>query len=238
MRIFLVILLLFPLQVDALNIIASGQSNMCGRGTGGPSPLTADTRVKVWNNANELVSDGNAFISVPDFGSPPWRSGGANNLALWFADAAAKNLATDVNLVMVCKGGQSITEWTPDQEMYQALVRNYKATNLPPADVFLWHQGESDKNMAPCTYRLRLLNIISRLKYGGVLAHNALTIVGGLRYSLASDIDKALEDTATYNPAVRYVSVTGLQDFDGIHFTGQALHELGVKYWEKFYEQL
>lgn len=235
MRKICLISLLFLLQsAYAFTIVGSGQSNMCGRGVDGPSPLTADSHVKVWNNTNELVSDGNAFIVVPDFGNPPWHLGGGNNLALWFADAAARELNTDVNLMVVCKGGQSISQWQEGQEMYEALVRNYRASGLPAADVFLWHQGEADKNMAPCTYRLRLLNLISRLRNEGVLAYGAPTIVGELRYAAAATINTALEDTAIYNPDVRYVHADGLADFDGTHFTGPSLRNLGLRYWDAY----
>lgn len=232
--IYAICLLALSAQAHALTILASGQSNMCGRGIGGPSPLTADSRVQVWNNVNELVSDGTAFISVPDFANPPWYHGGANNLALWFADAAARELGEDVKLVLVCKGAQPISLWRSDGEMYLAIKRIYQLTGLPPADVFLWHQGESNSTTAQCTYKLEFLNLLSRLRADGILAYNAPTIVGELRKASASDTSAALRQLATAHPDILFADADGIPDFDGTHFTGQGLYEFGLRYWEKY----
>jgi hypothetical protein len=235
-RLFIFLFLMVATNAWGFTVLASGQSNMCGRGSGGPSPITADSRVKVWNNTNELIADGTAFIDPPDFGSPPWHSSGANNLAIWFADAAAKALNNEVRLVLVCKGGQPISEWHPTQEMYQATVLNYLASGLPPADVFLWHQGESDKNTNPCNYKVKLSSLLSSLKNDGIVAHHAKMLVGELIYSEASLINEALEQmgTGVTDTYMRFVQADGLASYDGTHFTGQALHDLGLEYWERY----
>ncbi len=234
MRNILFLLFLFSTQSQALNILASGQSNMCGRGTGGPSPLTANPLVSVWNNANYLVSDGDAFISPPALGNPPWTDNGGNNLALWFADAAADTLNEEVNLILVCKGSQSINEWGIDDPMYGAVVRIYQATGLPPADVMLWHQGEADSTMTSCNYKLRLFNLVARLRAAGVLAYTAPVIMGELRYAPAQPINQALANIPTGQPDMYFVEADGLPDFDDVHYTGQALHDFGLRYWDAY----
>src|SRR5690349_5440754 len=67
-------------DAEILKILATGSSAISGYGTGGPSPLTCDSQVQVWNNTNELGADGTEFIAPPDFGNPPWHSGGGNNM--------------------------------------------------------------------------------------------------------------------------------------------------------------
>ncbi len=219
-------------------ILASGQSNMCGRGTGGPSPLTANPLVQVWNNENELISDGNAFIAVPDFSHPPWgmdRWTGANNLALWFADAAADELNEPVNLVIVCKGSQSISHWSATGDMYLATKRIYQLTGLPPADVFLWHQGESDKTQTDVSlYKLAFLNLLARLRADGLIKYDAMTLVGEIRKDDAAHINLALNNLGSSHPDITFVHSDGIADYDGTHYTGQGLYEFGLAYWERF----
>jgi hypothetical protein len=236
-----IIALLFSLSLPshALTILASGQSNMCGRGTGGPSALTADSRVLVWNNANELINDGNAFISVPDFGNPPWHSGGANNLALWFAHKAASEMEQEVRLVLVCRGARSLETWGAGQEMYEAMERIYLSTGEPPADVFLWHQGESDIDESACWYKTKFLNLLSRMRADGLLKYDAPAIVGtiaedGDDLSLEIEFNSNLYDLATAHPDILFVNADGLGLHDTKHFSGWSLYQLGIMYWEKY----
>jgi hypothetical protein len=224
-------------SAQALNVYATGQSGMVAVGVGGPSPTTADSRVKVWNN-DGIVTDGDALISPPALGNPPWHSGGGNNPAVWFADAAAVNLGTDVNLVVVAKGSQSITKWESAGPMYQASKRIYQLTGLPPADVMLWHQGETDKNMGTCEYRLRLSNLIAQLKGEGIIAHDAYILLGELRYDDAEDISEAMEQMAVVRPDIGFVHIDNLPDYDGIHLTGSANPQFGVRYFEEYQDYL
>lgn len=221
-----------------LNILASGQSNMAGRGTGGPSPLTANPLVQVWNNVNELGSNGTEFISPPDFGNSPWYST-ANNLALWFADAAATALNETVNLVLVAKGSQSISHWSSTGDMYAEMKAVYQLTGLPPADVFLWHQGESDRETSGCAYKLSLLNLMARLRADGLLAYDAPTlagaiVVGGDNSDLETEFNSNLNNLAADHPDLLYVNTSGLGLHDNVHFSGQGLYDLGLRYWDKY----
>lgn len=216
-------------------ILATGQSNMAGRGTGGPSPLTANPLVQVWNNANELGSDGNAFITPPALGNAPWHSSGANNLSLWFAHAAANELNEPVYLVLIAKGSQSISHWSPTGDMYEAIKRIYALTGLPPADVLLWHQGESDKTMPDsCPYKVAFLNMLSRLRADGIISYTAPALVGEIRKDDAAHINLALNNLGSSHPDINFVHSDGLPDYDGTHYTGQALYEFGLRYWDKF----
>lgn len=218
---------------------------MCGRGLGGPSPLTADARVQVWNNANELIDDGNAFIPVPDFSNPPWgmdRWAGANNLALWFADSAAQELNTDVRLVLVCRGARSLDSWMPGSEMYVAMKRIYELTGEPPADVFLWHQGEADTDQSACWYKTRFLRLLAYMRADGLLKYDAPAIVGSI---VASGDDQAFETAfnntlyslASDHPDILYVNTSGTPLEYADHFDGQGLHDIGVEYWDKYWSE-
>lgn len=227
-------LLCGAINAQTLDVVAMGQSNMISMGIGGPSPMTASARVKVWNNGTNLASDGDSFISPPDFGNAPWHPSGSNNLAIWFADAAAENLGIDVNLVVVAKGAQSITQWRPANPMYMATKRIYQLTGRPPAQVLLWHQGETDKNMAPCAYQIELMNLIENLRADGIIAQDAYILVGELRYAAAAAISSALYGLAMMRADIGWVSANGIWDYDDIHFTGSSIKSFGVRYYEKY----
>lgn len=231
---FLFLVILLASNTHALNILATGQSNMCGRGVGGPSALLADPRVMVWNNTNELGNDGTQFISVPDFGNPPWHYSGANNLALWFADAAAQELNEDIKLVVVCKGDTSVVDWAAGGTMYNEIRAVYALTNLPPADVLLWHQGGSDAGMDPTYYKYMFMSAIHGLTIDSLIATDAVVIVGGNRSSAAAAINDALKGMAERHDYIMYTQQGGLNDFDGRHFTGQSLYDFGLRYWANY----
>lgn len=204
---------------------------MVGLGTGGTSPLECNQRVKVWNNTNQLGDNGTGFISPPDFGSPPWSANGGNNLALWFAHHAAEH--SYVNLVVVAKGGVPISSWEDGQPVYQEIIDVYSLTAQPPADIFLWHQGESDWfRSTKEEYKTKFLDLISRLKADGILAERATVIVGELRDERAGHINEALVELANENDDIFFVSSEGLDDYDGVHYTGEALCEFGLRYYE------
>lgn len=233
------LLLLLSFPAHALTILATGQSNACGRGTGGPSPLTANPLVQVWNNANELISDGNAFIAVPGFGNPPWHSGGANNMFLWFAHKAASELNTDVRLVLVCRGARSLETWGEGGELYTAMKRIYQLTGDPPADVFLWHQGESDIDESACWYKTKFLNLLARMRADGLLKYDAPAIVGTIAEDgedLAAEIafNNNLYDLALAHPDILFVNADDIPLHDTKHFSGWGLYHLGIKYWDKY----
>ena len=233
MNIRVLLLLLFIPSAHAFTILGTGTSNLGGRGIGGPSALTANPLVQVWNNTNDLGQNGDSFISVPAFGNPPWHSSGANNFPLWFADAAADSLNQPVNLVIVAKGSQSITKWRRNEVMYDELSQVYQLTELPPADVFIWNQG-ADIEMSACTYKLEFLALIARLRYDGIIAYDAVILVGDVRNSEAQHIATALSQLGSTHPEIKFVSDDGLPDFDGVHYTGQALHDFGLRYWERY----
>lgn len=239
MRIIVLCLLLCGCWQDdqystPLTVLASGQSNMCGRGPGGPSPVTADRRVTVWNNENELGEDGTEFISPPDFGNAPWGIGrweGANNLAVWFADKAAKELERRVNLVLVCKGGRGLDSWDIDQDVYHEILNVYRLSNSPPADYFLWHQGDLSFTWTKEEYRESFLGLIDNLKSDGILSENVQVIAGGLARDEAEHINELFRELSEEYDYIHFASAEGLETMDGVHFTGESLYKFGPKYW-------
>lgn len=226
-------------------ILSSGQSNAVGKGTYGKSPLYADSRVLVWNNANQVNDVGDSFISPPDFSNDPWDPLGGNNLFVWFADRAAKELNTDVKLMTVAQSALGISYWDPtgSANMYTRIVANHSAAGIDPADVFLWHQGESDgtayDNTPPADYKTAFLAVIAAMKTDGVLAADAVVIVGELRMASAAGINAALQELASENEFIYFASAGGLNTYDGVHYEGASLYDFGYnRYWGEYRSHL
>lgn len=228
-------------------VLATGQSNMLGRGFGGESPIKADSRVQVWNNRNEVSSTvGDAFIAPPAFGDRPWEeTNDANNPAIWFCDRAAKELDDEVRLVFVAQGGRPISRWARGDTLYNNIENSYTASGLDPADVLLWAQGESDGTCASCTnigkaaYKSAFLTVVSNLRQDGFLAQDAPVIIGEIRWFEAQDINEALIELAQENANIFFAPSEGMRDYDDVHYEGASLVHLGrYRYWEQYRDKI
>lgn len=216
-----------------IRVLASGQSNMLGPGTGGPVASLIDSRVKVWNNGNPYATIGTAYVT-PVYGSPPFAYAGAANLAVWFCDRLARHVADTVDMVMVARSATLIEDWiTSDGDpapMFEQMVSVWNAANSAPADVFLWHQGEGAVSGNHALYRSRFIELVGTLKTAGLIDNNTVIIVGGLAEANTNRINfnrGALQVLAAENAQISYASSNGLDTYDNTHFTGQSAYIFG-----------
>jgi hypothetical protein len=219
-------------------VFASGQSNMMGRGTGGPDPSSASSLVTVWNNGNELGVNGTAFISPPTFGNNPWSQSPfatGNNLSVWFCHRLAIETGESVKLVLCGKGGTAIDEgWDKDTgTVYPEILDVWAATGLTePADIFLWHQGDGSTDTSGYTssWQAMRLNLIS----DGILSADTACVLGECRAS-AETANPKYHNIAATTPNCYVADQSGLRDYDGIHFTGNSLYQFGYeRYWAAY----
>lgn len=233
MRTLLFLLALVVAASAQTPILADGQSNMCGRGTGGPAFSIAQN-VEVWNNVNELGANGTAFV-VPSVGSPPFDANDGNNLALWAAHRIAAATGDDVRMVIICRGGTSIDQWidgsgNPGPMLLEAAAV-YQASGLPPAEVMLRHQGETDKNEDPAWWDARTMASIQWLRDNDIIEEDAPVFLGGLYHTGAAAITNRMKVIAAREPLVYYVPHDGLpQAGDNVHFSGEGLARFGYRY--------
>jgi len=221
-----------------LPIFADGQSNACGRGDGGPSFAFVSSNVTVWNNENELGSNGAAFVT-PERGEPPFDAGNGNNALLWAAHRLAKD--TQTQMVLVCRGGTPIQDWIDEQgnpgPMLLEAKAVYDASGLPPAQVHFRHQGESNKFDDPQLFDDLTIASIQWLKDNGVLAQDAPTFLGGLYHAKAGAINDRMKLMAEREPLVYYVPHDGLpENGDAVHFSGEGLARFGYRYYAAYLE--
>ena len=217
-----------------------GQSNMAGRGalTEAASVERANLRVLrngLWTGFFRPVNPDRAFSGV--------------SLAESFADAYAKKYGVKVGLIPCADGGTSLDQWKEGSILYDnAVFQARLAARSSTVAGILWHQGESD--CAPelySTYRERFEKMIAAMRRDTGL-YDVPVIVGGLGDFLSdckhSDllvnyghVNDALKSVAENDKNVGFASAEGLgANPDNLHFNAAALHEFGLRYFEKYEE--
>lgn len=230
-----------------VRVFVSGQSNVLGRGTGGPSLSLVSADVSVWNSVNPLGSLGTAFVSASSAqAAGTFENTDRNNLAVWFCDRLSKHLNDDVEMVIAARGNSSITLWDPSEAtfpMLQSCIDVYAQSGAPPADIFLWHQGEANVSTPSYTdYKTAFLALVQNLKNAGVIASNATVLIGELIPENANRINfnrEALLELAQENDFIFLANSQGMQTFDGTHFDAPALYRMGAeKYFAAYLSSL
>lgn len=219
-----------------VRVFLSGQSNALGRGEGGPSWSSIDSRVRVWNNVNPLGANGSSFVSpATALAGGTFDNTNRNNLGVWFCDRMAHHLNEAVDMTIVARGATAIESWLPggSYPMLQECIDVWAATGQDPANIFLWHQGEgavTEGGDYP-NYRADFTEVVGLLKAGGVIDDDTLIILGGTAEENSNRINfnqYALRRLATDLPNCTYASSEGLLTYDGTHFTGETTTTFGA----------
>lgn len=231
-----------------LRVFVSGQSNALGRAEDGPDWSAISKTVRVWNNVNPLGTVGSSFVSAEEA-----RAGGPfqhtapnhliNNFGVWFCDRVAREWKQPVDMTIVARGASWIAYWDPAEENYPMLrqcISVWAATGQPPANVFLWHQGEGQADSATSydDYSTAFLNLVGNLKKGAVIDDSTLIILGGLAEKKDGRQDfnrNVLKPLADNNKNFAYAPSHGLKTGDRTHFTGDSLHTFGA---ERYFDAL
>lgn len=219
-------------------ILATGQSNMWGKGTGGDSWAPVRANVRAWNNPSIAVP-GTGWSGIvrshAPFRIPPGEETGANCLAAVFCNRLGADRPDDeVRLVLAAKPGQDVLQWSDVDSgvCFQSVVDRYTESGLAPAQILLWQQGEADclAGTPVGTYKSRFYAWTQSAKQAGILAYNALLLVGGIAEiktgwaAFNQNAIAALSGTHYVAPPNAYVMA------DDVHFTGPGLDVFGDRY--------
>jgi hypothetical protein len=217
-----------------IRVFATGQSNVLGRGMGGPPLSGASSLVGVWNNGNPLGPVGSAFVSVESAQkSGTFQLTDRNSFPVWFCDKLARTRFESVELTVVAKASSPISYWSPSElgkPMLAACVDVWQATRQPVADILLFHQGENDTSTPDAEWIAAFEALVADLREGSVVGPDTVILVGGLLESSRSKLDfneKALRKVGSGRNRA-YVSSSGLTGGDVAHFDGPSLYRLGA----------
>jgi len=213
---------------DYFVVVAAGQSNMVGAGSGGDQAV--DGNVMVYNPETGMIE----AWDYPNI---------RNNLYIPFANDIAQSLGRPVLVIAGPVSGSRIDSWleTGSGVNWVALDADVRAAlalaGQDHVDSFLWHQGESDYPLAPATYAALMTAFIAQVR-GADWAGDAMAVLVGelSREGVNSAQNTALqilEQSMSGDALLRFVSSVGLNAFDtvGVHFDGEALVEFGHRFF-------
>lgn len=231
---------------DAFVVVAAGQSNMLGGGTGGSLALDPDVVAYDWVNDRLIPAD---YAAAPA-GGPGVRTGTVvkNNLFFAFANRAAEELDRPVVVIAHPVSGSAIDSWLASSGvpgsggnwavLSAEVSRALALLGQDRIDAFLWHQGEANWQMPQATYEQKFLALVEQVR-GQAWGGATLPFLAG---ELSRQGDRfwqnrayqAIERSET-DPALEFVSSVGLNAFDasGVHFDGASLVTFGHdRYWD------
>lgn len=213
-----------------LYLFFTGQSNMEGCGIGGDFS-TVSPLVKFWNNKmglNDLTQLGNAWVT-PDIDANPFHYG-HNCLAVWAADAIARETGEEVRAVIVAKGAQGIGEWYDGATgpMFDRSVAVLNAAGVTVLNGLFWQQGEHDNTMLPSTYSNRFAGVTRNYRNLGFINFTTPVVLGEATASFAgTNANLAACVTLDKRTALVPSKRLPVRTQDGVHFVSESLTRLG-----------
>lgn len=215
-------------------ILAMGQSNAVGRAEGGGWNIPSS--VTVWNNANDLEdlsSLGTAFV-VADRAAAPFVNG-KNCPFVHAAKYLAQLTGDSVRLLLVAKGGQSISKWDgKTSPMYARMAAVLAAAGVTKLDVFLWHQGENDA-IAPTGYVSKWQGLLANMVADSLITMTTPIVIGEVspENNAINPVLHSLVDIRTDIAPLKTI-----ETFDKVHFNASGVIEAGYLYAKRAFAML
>ena len=215
-----------------------GQSNMAGRGFLDEAIPVDNTNIKMLRNGRWVKM----FRPIN-----PDRVTSGVNLAESFAERYAQKYGVEVGLICCADGGTQLNQWKKGEILYDNAVFHTELAKRSSSLVgILWHQGEGDcsEELYP-VYEEKLLQFIKDFRKD-TNSENIPFVVGGLGDFLVKrdendnlknykKINEALKNAVEKTERTAFVSAEGLgSNPDNLHFSAEALHEFGVRYFEEY----
>ncbi len=207
-------------------VLASGPSNMMGRGPGGDWNML--TSLKVWNNRNELdgLTDlGSSFIPTKR-GAVPFH-GQDNCLGVQAANFIAQQTSEQVRLVLTGHGGYGISHWHDGTTRGPQLLRMsaiLARARVIHADYFLWLGGGQGITVEG------FMGMVTALRTDRVIGNFTPIVIGTVSPQYV-DENATVREIAAGDPAIRLAELDGIPTLeDDIHVTGPGCVTSGLIY--------
>jgi hypothetical protein len=216
-------------------ILAMGQSNMVGFGTGGN--IETDERVKVWNVANQEWEVWDLSLGTPQIQNG---SSGRNNIAFQFAKKFAEVTSRDVRVIVEAESARPISDWVPASGThYVGMEDQISDSGVTSIDLILWHQGESNSSN-PVAYETDFDSLLSQLRAESYVDESTVFIAGQVANDGTNKNINRFYSPAyfrhKYNPDLVYLAEIGdYPIYDTAHFSGDTITRVGrVGYWNAY----
>lgn len=206
----------------------AGQSNMVGLGKA--SDLSEEQRASLANVVYWTGSQWETYKPAENFGPD-----------LFFLIAWSQNHPTEtVGAIKCAVGATSMTDWSPDQWLYQLAIKTYRNAGSPPVIAVLWDQGESDADGRNDNYQVypqMLETLITAFRRDTGFAP---FLIGETQYPAARYI-QTIQDgqkyvaTIWHTQSVRLVDTTGFTlGSDALHFSTAGQVSLGNAFYSQY----
>jgi hypothetical protein len=214
-------------------ILAMGQSNTVGMGTGGAWNIPST--VTVWNcagNSSDASTGlGTAFSTPANKSAAPFI--GNNNMMAHACRYLAHELGEDIRLIIVACSGFAISNWCNSAgvtgSMYARMVAVLAAAGVTSVDAFLWHQGEADATISS-SYTASWNALLSHMTTDGYIASDTPIVMGelGIWQTVMNPVIRAISD-ASSRIGLADISCFPVNTTD-LHFNGPSLVRAGCEY--------
>ncbi len=236
---------------DYFVLVAGGQSNMFGSGQGGDTAIDPNVMAYDYINGEIVVAD---YDAAPAGGTGIKPEGTTyNNLYFPLANDLAAELDRPVLVVTHAVPGTTMSMWNEDEADPEAgaLWRDLNtdvenaltAIGQDKADLFVWHQGESDFTMDPAQYEQEFMEFVAQVRATEWGGDDLAFLAGELsRQGDNYHMNEALQniETTETDPNLGFVSSVGITTFgtNNIHFDGEGLVEFGHRYFDAYMDIL
>ena len=145
--------------------VTAGQSNStsCGQfPTKQKSGMVSAFNGREWKKATDPVWGAHDMKGIDEnqlsifAGGSPW---------LAFGDAMHKSTGVPIGVVVTGQGGSSVREWTRHGTIFPWMMYRIAQLGYKGFRAVLWHQGESDVEMAPWEYGNALTQVIENSRH-------------------------------------------------------------------------
>lgn len=218
-----------------------GQSNDAGRGF-----LTDAEPLDVCNEKLKVLRNGRWQTMFRPVN--PDRPFSGTCLAESFAKEYSKaHPEVEVGIIPCADGGTALEQWMPGELLFENAINCAKlAMRTSHLVGVLWHQGEGDCRPDRYPFYIERFKVIMDELRKCLGMPNIPILVGGLGDFLSDCtlsenmknyiyVNDALQQIATEYPNCTYVSAKGLgANPDNLHFSAEALKELGIRYFNEY----
>jgi carbohydrate esterase-like sialic acid-specific acetylesterase len=138
-----------------------------------------------------------------------------------------------IGLFMCARGGTPIGEWQPKDGLYRNCISKVRATGIPVAGIFFL-QGETDAKHkdAARNWEGRFLKVFAAFRKDlGSDVPFVLGQIGRLRSEYRGQgVIRDAQAEVAHDQHVPLVVSNDLSTYDGVHFTADGYHTLGVRF--------
>jgi Carbohydrate esterase, sialic acid-specific acetylesterase len=222
--------------------VMAGQSNMAGRGFVEPKDTMANERILTINKHGEIT-----IAKEPLHFYEPNLTG--LDCGLSFANAMLKKIPKDISILLIpaAIGGSSAGQWLGDS-LYRGvnLMTNFKekvaiGQKYGTIKAMLWHQGESDANIASIpVYRQKINTLFTHIRR--IIGNEKLPILVGELGAYSTNpknweaINNEIRANAAEDKNIGLIRTFDLKEKgDQIHFDAEGQRKMGKRFADAYF---